>query len=151
MRFAASTFVLPPVRIHFHHDEELCRGNRGQVETDADGTPSVHVCAHHRSPDIQRAWRHRTLLHELAHVWVNANADAEARDEFMRLRGVDNWLDPDQPWGERGIEHSAEVFMWGLVGCKYEPDFRIDGTGQAELASAFEVLSGVSAPCRYPD
>lgn len=146
--FSASGFDLPPVEVRFHSDESRCWGNRGQVVNGDDGVVSVHVCATNKRSETQVLWRARTLLHELAHVWVNAATADATRDRFVAVRGLERWFDPDDAWGDRGIEHSAEVFLWGLMRGEYDPDFRVERDDCRSLADGFEVLTGRRIDCR---
>lgn len=57
----------------------------------------------------------RCMLHELAHVWIDQNVDAESRERFMAHTGATVWDDPAVPWHARGVEQAAETLAWGLL------------------------------------
>jgi hypothetical protein len=58
----------------------------------------------------------RTLLHEMAHGWVEATVSADLKARFLRLRQLETWSDHDVGWEERGTEHAAEIISWALDG-----------------------------------
>ncbi|MFN3216946.1 MAG: hypothetical protein ACE367_10655 [Acidimicrobiales bacterium] len=57
----------------------------------------------------------RCMLHELSHVWIDQNVDADAREKFMAHTGATVWDDPAVPWHARGVEQAAETLAWGLM------------------------------------
>jgi hypothetical protein len=114
-------------------DLQLCFG-QAEACADPDCTPTLTA----RS----------TLIHELGHVWTVQHADETTRAEFLELRGLEDWNGPDLAWDERGTEHAAEILAWGLLDEPYL-SARLPDDQCAELADAFEVLTGVPPlqPC----
>ncbi|MCV2393649.1 hypothetical protein OEB99_04950 [Actinotalea sp. M2MS4P-6] len=82
------------------------------------------------------------LLHELAHAWMAAHADAETEAEFMALVGVDSWNDSHAPWAERGIEWAAQFLAWGLSGRRDQLLFLGDEPRCGLRAEGFRMLTG---------
>ncbi len=62
---------------------------------------------------------------------------------FLRLRGLDAWVDEGVPPHEWGAEHAAEVVSWGLMDERV-PIVRIYDASPPELAVAFDLLAGQS-------
>ncbi len=139
--FTAAGFEVPVFRAEFHATEDGCQGFRGLHVAGDDGVATIHVCATHSDSKIQASWRARTLLHEVAHAWIDQNVTEDTKASFIETRGVDNWADGSQGWEHRGTEHAAEVLMWGLQGGEYEIDFRLDGDTTDELTTAFAALT----------
>ncbi|MGZ8625577.1 MAG: hypothetical protein ACXWXK_02730 [Actinomycetota bacterium] len=136
-RFEDVGLVLPPIEIRFHGSREGCRGRLGRY---SDGV--AHLCW--RYLDLMAA---RTVLHELAHGWVDANLGADDQRRFLELRGLTSWNDPDALWDERGFEHAAEIIAWGIgdqSGGTLAPS--VPRNEPAELAAAFEMLTGRPLP-----
>ncbi len=144
--FSAGILEPPSAAVEFSRDPDDCAGMRGRTYL-VDDPPLIRVCATHPNPEVERVWRERTLVHELAHVWVYQNVDAATRTEFTNVRGLSAWSDRDYPWQDRAVEHAAEILAWGMSNGEYEVDFRIDNTGCVELARAFEILTGNAAGC----
>ena len=65
----------------------------------------------------------------------------------MQLRRVDTWMSRDRSWQDRGAEHAAEVFMWGVQDGDYRLDFRLDEADCSELSAAYEILTGDVVAC----
>jgi hypothetical protein len=81
------------------------------------------------------------VLHELAHVWLNANLTNETRTNFMAAVELDVWVDNTVEWHEQAGEYSAEVVAWGL----FDRPLILPKFGspeQAELHFLFELLTG---------
>ncbi len=148
-RFAAAGLTPPQLQYVFHDDTEACGWHRGLYD------PEKHVVI------ICNANR-ETLVHELAHAWVEANVSAELKADFMAQRGLEVWNDHEVPWSERATEHAAEVVAWGVEEESrlipwVEPDgtriFRLltipDSTPD-ELLAAYQMLTGREAALRSP-
>ncbi len=148
--FTSAGFTEPAAVVEFFIDADPCGGARGRAWLDASATPTIAVCATHANPSVQQAWRERTLLHELAHAWIDANVGDASLEAFTELRGLETWSSRDVNWEERATEHAAEIFMWGIQDGEYDVDFRIDGTGCTELAAGYELLTGISVACDTP-
>jgi hypothetical protein len=145
--FSAAGFEFPTITIEFHRDEEGCGGARGRTHLNDTGIATIHVCATHTNPMVEDVWRRTTLLHEVAHAWIDQNADEQQTARLMELRGTETWLSRDQIWQDRGAEHAAEIFMWGVQDGDYKPDFRLSNTECDELSTGYELLTGVSLKC----
>lgn len=136
-RFNASGFVLPPLEIRFHEDREGCRGILAYYD---DGV--ADMCRRHT--DLMAA---RSLLHEIAHGWVEANVTGSERERFLAIRGLNTWNDKSVDWDERGFEHAAEIIAWAIGD-------QADGTlapsiprnSPNVLAAAYEMLTGRALP-----
>lgn len=136
-RFEAGGLRLPSLEIRFHRSRNGCEGRTGGY---SNGT--ADLCGEHVN------WMsRRTLLHEMAHGWVEATASSDLKARFLRLRRLETWNDNHVDWEERGTEHAAEIIGWALCG---------QGTGTArpsiprndpvQLAAAYELLTGRPLP-----
>ena len=145
--FTAAGFETPAATIEFFETDEGCGGARGRAWFDNTGTATIAICATHDNPEVETAWRQRTLLHEMAHAWIDQNVGDENIEAFTELRGLETWSSRDANWEERATEHAAEIFMWGIQGGEYNVDFRIDGTSCPELEAGYELLTGINVGC----
>ncbi|MDJ0496249.1 MAG: hypothetical protein QNJ89_00365 [Acidimicrobiia bacterium] len=145
--FTAAGFEAPAATIEFFDKEEGCGGARGRAWFDNTGIATIAICATHDNPEVEEAWRQRTLLHEMAHAWIDQNVSGENVEAFTELRGLETWSSRDVNWEERATEHAAEILMWGIQGGEYNVDFRIDGTSCTELAAGYELLTGLNVDC----
>jgi hypothetical protein len=136
-RFEAEGLTLPSLEIRFHRSRNGCEGRMGGY---SNGT--ADLCGEHVN------WMsRRTLLHEMAHGWVEATVSADLKARFLRLRQLETWSDHDVDWEERGTEHAAEIISWAL-------DDQGTGTHQpsvprndpAQLAEAYLLLTGRALP-----
>jgi hypothetical protein len=136
-RFEVGELRLPSLEIRFHRSRNGCEGRMGGY---SNGT--ADLCGEHVN------WMsRRTLLHEMAHGWVDANVSADLKARFMRLRQLETWSDHAVDWEERGTEHAAEIISWALDG---------QGTGMHlpsvprndphQLAEAYELLTSAPLP-----
>jgi hypothetical protein len=129
-RYRAAGLELPALEVAFHRSVSACGGNSGF----ASGV-RIDLCTTSPSLGYLRA----TVLHEIAHVWLERHVSDGLRAAFIDLRGLQTWSSPDAPWGLQGVEQAAETLAWGLG----------DGTVEAlvadddpeELADAFELLT----------
>ncbi len=112
------------------YESDLCPGEGKCVE------PSLHVRSN--------------VLHELGHAWIIDNVDGAAREQLLRVSGLEEWDSPDVPWEERGVEYAAEVLAWGLLE-ESAPMVRIGRPSCDELAMAFEILTGMASQARNED
>lgn len=146
-RFQAAGLVPPRARFVFYDDTRKCRLRRGLFHP---GTRTIEICNLNRE----------TLVHELAHAWVETNLTEEAKADFMRHRGLATWNDHSVPWADRATEHAAEIVAWGV-----EEESRLiswmtpegqhtlrlltipDSTPDV-LAMSFQLLTGIPA---HPD
>ena len=144
---SAAGFAYPAVIIEFHRNDEACGGVRGRTYFTNENLATIVVCATHTNPAVEETWRQRTLLHELAHAWVDQNVTEEELAAFTGMRGLTEWSSREVNWEHRATEHAAEIFMWGIQDGNYDIDFRIDGTSCGELSAGYELLTGVSVSC----
>lgn len=145
--FAAAGFEQPATIIEFFDSNEGCGGARGRAWFDVTGTAKIAVCATHDNPEVETVWRQRTLLHEIAHAWIDQNVSPEDLEAFTELRGLETWSSREVKWEDRATEHAAEIFIWGIQDGDYKVDFRIDNTSCGELAAGYELLTGVEVGC----
>jgi hypothetical protein len=135
-RFTAAGLSLPPFEIRFHDGRQDCHDRTGYYLKGV-----ADLC----SPQVSYLAR-RTILHELAHGWVEANFSQAQQTEFLRLRGLTTWND-SVAWEQRGFEHAAEIMGWALAD-------QADGTrmpalpdnSRQELADAYQLLTGFPLP-----
>jgi len=144
---------LPEVRIEFPDDEAVCFGNGGVY------VPSKHevrICRPSKA----------TMIHELAHSWVETTLTGTQRTAFLELRGLDTWTGGSD-WDARGAEHAAEVITWAAMDenisipwLDTNPDgtskrswrlFKIDESDHDQLTEAFQLLTGGTSPLRLAD
>ena len=136
-RFEAGGLRLPSLEIRFHRSTDGCEGRMGGY---SNGT--ADLCSKYVN------WMsRRTLLHEMAHAWVDVHVSADLEARFLRLRQLETWNDHAIDWEERGTEHAAEIISWALDG---------QGTGirrasipmndPNQLAEAYELLTGLPLP-----
>ena len=133
-RFGTAELRLPDLEIVFSDDESACEGHLGGFRRVEDA-PHVSVCS-----DLEFV-----VLHELAHVWVDANVDEAARDRYLRWRGLDTWSDRAVPRGERGVEDAAFIVQQNLR--DVAPSVLASATWTERMA-AFEFLTGTRSPLR---
>jgi hypothetical protein len=136
-RYAGAGLDLPTLEIRFHDDPTGCRGRLGYYE---DGV--VDVC--HEHLDGLAA---RTIVHEMAHGWLEANLTATDRERFLGLRGLSTWNDRSADWDARGYEQAAEIMAWA-IGDQADgisaPSFA--NNSLTELAAAYRTLTGRPLP-----
>lgn len=89
----------------------------------------------------------RTLLHELAHVWIAEHVGPQTRDEFLALLGLDAW-NGDGRREKTGIESAAQIVAWGLMDDLTVPRASAEPPDCPRLAKAYELLTGM--PCAAP-
>lgn len=135
-RFAVAGLELPAVRFTVHHSADACGGHSGLTRTGG-AVVLVDICVPGDAPEL--ALR-RVVLHELAHVWADANLDAADQDAFVRLRGAVAWNGVGT-WEHQASEQAADILAWGLI----DRPLRIVVAGpseRADLVAAFVVLTG---------
>lgn len=136
-RFEAGGLTLPPLDVRFHTARTGCYGRLGYY---VDGT--VDVCGVH----VNQMSR-RTLLHEMAHGWVESNVSPDQRARFLHLRRLRTWNDHGVDWEQRGFEHAAEIMSWALcdqgTGTQL-PSVPLNSPDQ--LADAYKLLTGRPLP-----
>jgi hypothetical protein len=139
-RFQRAGLAVPHTEIHFFTDLGACDGHLGYA---AGGR--IDVC----TLDVDAMSRH-AILHELAHVWLDANTSPVLRDRFVELRGLRAWNKTTDSWMLRGYEQAAELMAWVLGERIITP--KIPNNDPALLAEAFELLTGIetSTPAELP-
>jgi hypothetical protein len=90
----------------------------------------------------------QSLLHEMAHAWLEQYLPDARRDAFLAAHGLASWDDVATPWRERGVEVAAETVSWGLMDSPIRLH-RIGDPDHAELRASFTLLTGV--PPLVPD
>jgi len=152
-RFEEAGLSLPAVTIAFPSDRTECHGYGGIYEPDL---AKVSIC---RPSDT-------TMVHELAHAWTESTLTAAERQDFIEMRGLDEWTDGSE-WDQRGAEHAAEIMTWALmdrdISVRWiETDehgktldarklFKIPNSSPEELFSAFTQLTGQDADIRLAE
>lgn len=120
-RFEASVLPMPKIgSVTFLTNETKCRGLSGFYSAE-NGGAKITLC--HRVADVCedtlcRTWARgprTTLLHELAHAWMNEYIDEHTRTSFLRFEGVPRWSDPTDPWEDRGMERAANTIAHWLM------------------------------------
>jgi len=139
--FANAGFHVPVLQVEFHADDEACKGNWGLHVKTTDGLSTIHVCYTHERSLPQQIGRQVTLLHEVAHVWVDQNVTAEQLDAFMELRRLAEWDGDAAAWADLGAEQAAEILLWGLTDDAHSINAQIDDSDEAELAAAYGILT----------
>jgi hypothetical protein len=136
-RFREAGLGEPTVRIRFHDDREACDGRNGRSLNG-----SVDLCGIHAS-ELSR----RTVLHEMAHAWIDAHVTAGLQERFLRLRQLERWNDHDDEWEQRGTEHAAEIVEWALAGQGFGTELpSIPDNEPEQLAQAYQLLTGRPLP-----
>lgn len=142
-RFQRAGLAVPQTEIHFYADLGACDGHLGYA-----GGGRIDVCTLH----VDAMSRH-AILHELAHVWLDANTSQLQRDRFLELRGLSAWNKTTDSWMLRGYEQAAELMAWVLGERIITP--KIPNNDPALLAEAFELLTGIetstAAELPYPE
>ena len=136
-RFRETGLGEPTVRIRFHDAREACDGRTGRA---LNGT--VDLCGIHTN-ELSR----RTVLHEMAHAWIDAHVSVGLEERFLRLRQLETWNDHDAEWEQRGSEHAAEIVEWALAGQGLGTELpSIPDNDPPQLAEAYQLLTGGPLP-----
>jgi len=152
-RFAQAGIELPDVQIEFLADSAECFGYGGVYLPDE---LIVRICRPSK----------RTMVHELAHAWLETTFTAKQRDAFLNLRGLDAWTGGAR-WAQRGAEQAAEIVTWGVMEdnmlvrwLETSNDdevletwklYKIPSSDPDQLSFAYEQLTGVVARLRLLD
>ena len=136
-RFREAGLGEPTVLIRFHDEREACDNRTGRSYGN-----TVDLCGIHTN-ELSR----RTVLHEMAHAWIDAHATASLEERFLRLRQLERWNDHDDEWEQRGTEHAAEIVEWALAGQGTGTNLpSIPDNEPAQIAQAYELLTGRPLP-----
>lgn len=111
-RYQEARLSIPAIRVSFHNSSEPCNGSRGGHRIDH-GLSRVFICISEGGPTRELKVK-RTLLHEFAHAWDAHFVTDDVREEFLELRGLEEWSF-EVPYEQRGMEHAAETITWGLM------------------------------------
>lgn len=159
-RFADAGLPPPPVaRATFPPTEACATGVRGMAFFGG-GRGGIDVCAEPGDftgdADLSLPLR-TTILHELSHLWTAEFVDAATQQEFLDVRGLEQWSG-DIPWEAKGTEQAAEVLTWALLDepvmwrLRDVPLFpRIPHATCMGLAEAYETLTGALPTQRVAD
>jgi hypothetical protein len=142
-RFALVGLDLPDVEISFHEDTDSCRGAEGRYERSGSDA-RIRVCIPDQDSFAFQLKQRRTLVHELAHAWDDANLDDTDRAELLSVVDAESWYAPESDWDQRGVERFAETIVWGLYDQLRRPT-RIDVPCD-ELHADFVRITGSTAP-----
>jgi hypothetical protein len=136
-RFRDAGIGIPSLDLRFHEERNGCDGRLGLFES---GT--AHFCGVHAN-ELSR----RTLMHELAHAWIDSHVSASLEVRFLRLRRLESWNDPEVEWELRGTEHAAEIVAWALDGQGTGTELpSIPDNEPRRLAQAYQLLTGKPLP-----
>lgn len=152
-RFALAGIDLPDVAIEFPADETACHGYGG-VYLPTEHT--VRICRPSKT----------TMVHELAHSWIETTFDEDDRRAFLAHRGLETWAG-GSGWDERGAEHAAEIITWAIMdenisirwvetnadGTTVETWrlYKLPDSSPDQLASAYRALTGNEPVLRIAD
>lgn len=142
--FADASLTLPAVTIEFPTDPDACFDHGGVY---IPKLRTVRMCR----PSL------KTMVHELAHSWIETTLTPSEREGFLELRELDTWAEGDH-WDERGAEHAAEIVTWALLendismrwiytnddGTETDTTrlFKIPNSDPSVLVEAYEQLTG---------
>lgn len=152
-RFALAGLELPDVPVTFPTEATACQGYGGVY---LPAQQAVRIC---RPSE-------RTMIHELAHAWIETTISADDRQIFLDMRGLDQWVGGDQ-WDQRGAEQAAEIITWAVMDRNMLLswiDTNADGTStyswrlakipdsnHDQLAAAYQQLTGAQPHTRIAD
>ena len=106
------------------------------------GSHQIEICL------AGTARRKRTLFHELAHAWLATPPRSNDQEAFLARRGLPGWIGPQFERESHGVEHAAEIIVWGLDE-RCEPSTWLPGLGNDNevLADEFEHLTHEKPLC----
>lgn len=152
-RLAGVGIELPDVSIEFPDSEAKCKGFGGLYIPDLS---TVRICRPSKT----------TMIHELAHSWVETTLTNAERTAFLDLRGLETWAGGTE-WDERGAEHASEIITWAAMDENIshrwlEPNldgsttetwrlFKVPNSDPDQLAAAFVSLTGEQPSDRLDD
>lgn len=150
LRFVSAGLTPPSVVFVFHPSTIDCYGHVGLYYAKSD---TLHVCRLDKP----------TILHELAHAWLDENLTTATIATFVTSRDLTTWNGAEESWELRATEHAAEIIAWALldrnrlvrwVGEDGEESYRlltVPRSSPAELADGFELLTGTEPAERLLD
>ena len=118
-RFGALGLAAPEIDEIIFEPSRSCAEFTGLTRQGAAGN-TVYHCVHDITCDSSSCDRFTDLaklsmLHELAHPWLDVNIDPRRRQTFLELTTTVSWNDESTDWDEQGVEWAAEVLAWGLL------------------------------------
>jgi hypothetical protein len=140
-RFERAALDLPDFEVAFAEDPGQCGGNTA-IAVHSEQASRIVVCTDN---GVSETVIHRTLLHEIAHIWARVTLDDATRETFMVERGLERW--DEGRWHERGSEQAAEVITWALMDRELLMATLTDHTPDSLIAS-YETLTGSTVPGR---
>ncbi|MGI9607589.1 MAG: hypothetical protein ACR2P0_15785 [Acidimicrobiales bacterium] len=147
-QYAAEGLTLPEIQLVVLPSLSECNGRVGRYD---ERNNELRLC---RIDD-------ETMLHELAHAWIDHNMSDADRAAFVELRGVAEWNDRSLEWEERGAEQAAEILVWALSahdrtvrwvidGVESRRLLSIDNSSPTALRAGFELMVGAPPSRRMP-
>ncbi len=152
-RYARAGLVLPDVSVMFPDDESQCFGYGGIY---VPNERTVRICRPSKT----------TMVHELAHAWLETVLVESDRRDFLELRGLETWRGGPS-WGLRGAEQSAEIITWALMDTDISVRwmvtnsdgtttntwrlFKVPNSSPVELVAAYENLTDRQPSDRLDD
>jgi hypothetical protein len=138
-RYSGSGLGSPGVwRVAFSADVECHeRGYAGGFTEIPESGAHVRLCFGDEQPESQAR---RTVLHEFAHAWLEANRDDRVRTEFRSLFGLEAWYPAGSEQPAAAVEYAADVIAWGLLG-EAELPRRLAGRSCESVKRAFLLLT----------
>jgi hypothetical protein len=126
-----------------------CTDERNGLAVDLDDSSAIYICLGETDACTTDGCRsftansRRLVLHEFAHAWMDQHLGDTEQQAFLDYMGLEDWYRADLRWDRRGVEQAAQVIAWGLMDEPIAPA-RLGGRSCAELAEAFQVLTGVT-------
>lgn len=139
-RFEARGLDLPPMTVTFQRARSSCSGFQG-LWTSGEADMRVDICVG------GEAKRKRILLHELAHAWLADHLGPDERDAFVARRGLQGWSGISIEREYQGIEHAAEIIVWGLDEQCVPSTWLASNYHDAERGDEFERLTHRAPLC----
>jgi hypothetical protein len=153
-RFEAAGLDAPPIRgVGFERNTAECEGIDGRSTLRRDGGSEILLCrdqldvCHDPRCDRFTLDGRQVMLHELAHVWMNAYLDDATQAAYLAHIDLDQWGGSDVEYAERGEEHAAETMAWGLLDAPFAVwrAQRFPASPEpAELAAGYQILTSTA-------
>jgi hypothetical protein len=81
----------------------------------------------------------RTLVHELAHVWLDDHLSRRDQRRLVERWGLPAWRGDEVVWQERASEHAAEIVVWGVMPGTVP---RVPDMDPDQLSATYRLLTG---------